>query len=129
MNIQHASVELEIRNSIENSKNQIQNLSLTYAPLRAKKEKGTLSDDEEIIFELHSKALDSMIESMLNQYDDACAKYIDNKIDKSRFKKTYYKEISNIVENKDFKNYFDPTTSNYKPILLIYKEWFDLEKA
>lgn len=124
LNIQHASVELEIRNAIENSKNQIQNLSITFAPLKVK---STRTHDEEALFDFHKKALDSGIESMLNQYDDACAKYIDGKIDKNRFKKTYNKEIRNIVENKEFEAYFNPTTSNYKPILIVYKEWFDLE--
>ena len=42
-------------------------------------------------FDFHQKALNSGIESLLNQYDDACAKYIDGKIDKHRFKKTYNK--------------------------------------
>lgn len=85
------------------------------------------TEDEEALYDFHKKALDSGIESMLNQYDDACAKYIDGKIDKNRFKKTYNKEIRNIVENKEFTDYFNPTTSNYKPILIVYKEWFDLE--
>ncbi|PHM60510.1 hypothetical protein Xsto_03941 [Xenorhabdus stockiae] len=127
LNIQYASVELAIRNAIENSKNQIQTLSLTYAPLKVKYDNNTLSDEDNLVFEIYKKSLNSMIESMLNQYDDACAKYIDNKVDKVRFKRTYHKEISNLVENKDFKEYFDPVTSNYKPILLVYREWFDLE--
>ena len=124
LNIQHASVELEIRNAIENSKNQIQNLSITFAPLKVKTNR---TQDEDALFEFHQKALKSGIESLLNQYDDACAKYIDGKIDKHRFKKTYNKEIRNIVENKEFEEYFNPTTSNYKPILIVYKEWFYLE--
>ncbi|OVZ88320.1 hypothetical protein CBW54_09730 [Yersinia kristensenii] len=124
LNIQHASVELEIRNAIENSKNQIQDLSITFAPLKVKVNR---TQEEEALFEFHEKALKSGIESLLNQYDDACAKYIDGKIDKHRFKKTYNKEIRNIVENKEFEEYFNPTTSNYKPILIVYKEWFDLE--
>lgn len=124
LNIQHASVELEIRNAIENSKNQIQNLSITFAPLKVKANR---TQDEDALFKFHEKALKSGIESLLNQYDDACAKYIDGKIDKHRFKKTYNKEIRNIVENKEFEEYFNPTTSNYKPILIVYKEWFDLE--
>lgn len=124
LSIQHASVELEIRNAIENSKNQIQNLSITFAPLKVKSNR---TPDEDALFDFHQKALNSGIESLLNQYDDACAKYIDGKIDKHRFKKTYNKEIRNIVENKEFEEYFNPTTSNYKPILIVYKEWFDLE--
>lgn len=129
LSVQHASVELEIRNAIEGAKYNIQTLSSSFAPLKVGHEKGTLSENEEAVYQIHLKTLDSMIESMLNQYDDACAKYLDGKIDKARFRKTYHKEIANIVENAEFKEYFDPTTSRYKPILMVYKEWFDYEKA
>ncbi len=73
------------------------------------------------------KVLLSHQESNLNAYDEACAKYLDNKVDKERFKKTYFTEIREIVENKELKDFFDPTTTRYKTILKVYREWFDLE--
>ena len=45
--------------------------------------------------------LSSVFEDYLNAYDEACAKYIDNKIDKVRFKKMYFDEIKNLVENEN----------------------------
>ena len=67
-------------------------------------------------------------EGLLNAYENGCSKYIDNKIDKERFKKIYLVEIRNIVEDKSFKDKFDSNTSRYKAILKVYKEWNDLEK-
>ncbi|MGL5267579.1 MAG: hypothetical protein ACRC9E_15390 [Plesiomonas shigelloides] len=129
LSVQHASVELEIRNAIENAKNNIETLSITFAPLTVKKRKGTLTEEEEEVLNIHETTLHSMTQSMLNQYDDACAKYLDNKIDKVRFRKTYSTEIKNLVENQHLSEYFNPTTSKYKPILMIYKEWYDLEAS
>lgn len=67
-------------------------------------------------------------EGLLNAYENGCFKYIDNKIDKERFKKIYLIEIRNIVEDKSFKDKFDSNTSRYKAILKVYKEWNDLGK-
>lgn len=128
VDVQRASVELEIRNSIENSKNNIESLSITFAPLTIKKRNNTLTEEEAEVFKIHEKTLHSMTQSMLNHYDDACAKYLDNKIDKVRFRKTYSTEIKNLVESQHLSEYFNPTTSRYKPILMIYSEWNDLEK-
>lgn len=66
------------------------------------------------------------IEQLLNSYEEACAKYIDSKIDRKRFKKTYIDEIKNIVESEDFKEYFQ-FGSKYDAIKKVYEEWFNLE--
>lgn len=66
------------------------------------------------------------IEQLLNSYEEACAKYIDGKIDKIRFKKTYIGEIRNIVETNDFNEYFK-FGSQYVAIKKVYNEWFNLE--
>lgn len=66
------------------------------------------------------------IEELLNAYEEACAKYIDLKVDKKRFKKTYFDEIKNIVESGDFDSYFK-FGSKYDAIKMVYNEWFNLE--
>lgn len=129
LNIQHASVELEIRNSISSAQSEIRMFSVSFASLKVEYDAGTLDNNGLKVFEFNVKTLNSMIESMLNKYDDACGKYLDGKIDKNRFKKTYHREISNLVQNGEFKKYFDPVTTSYKAILVVYKEWFDLESA
>jgi hypothetical protein len=67
------------------------------------------------------------VEQELNVYDVACASYLDGKIDKERFKKTYISEIRNIFENKEM---FKIANKNgrYYALKKVYDEWNNLEK-
>lgn len=74
------------------------------------------------------KMHEQSIEVMLNTYDEACAKYLDSKVDKERFKRSYHKSIRNLIESGDFEKYFNTPCSSYKCILRVYDKWFNLEK-
>lgn len=78
--------------------------------------------------EFNTKLLNMSLEMVRNAYDEACAKYLDGKVDKVRFKKLYYTEIKNLVENKDTKPYYDKIDSKFQATIKVYKEWNDLEK-
>ena len=88
-------------------------------------------------------------EDFLNAYDEACAKYLEEKNDeeksentelnkdeesnlnvedKIRFKKTYNSEIRKVVENENSKRHLDPITTNYRSLLKVYSEWNNLEQ-
>lgn len=54
------------------------------------------------------------LEDVLNAYDEACAKYIDKKVDMERFKKLYVTEIRNLVEDNNTKSYYVMPQSNFK---------------
>lgn len=71
--------------------------------------------------------LNIAIEQYLNSYEEACAKYLDSKVDKKRFRKIYTDEIKNIVEDSNFNKYFQ-FGSKYDAIKKVYDEWFNLEK-
>lgn len=71
---------------------------------------------------------DSTKEEFLNAYDEACQKYLDKKVDKERFKKSYFAEIQSIVKNDNFKEKYDSQSTPYKATVKVYNEWFDLEK-
>lgn len=74
------------------------------------------------------KVAESSIENWLNTYDEACGLYIDCKVDRTRFKKNYYTEIIDLVEDNRFENYFTPEyKSKYQKMLIVYKEWTHLE--
>lgn len=73
----------------------------------------------------------SAMEELLNAYENACSKYRDGKVDKDRFKKTYFSEIRNIFEPPDnrFEKLIHPEgTSRFKALWLVYREWYNLEK-
>ena len=79
-------IEIAVRNMIVSARAQFYNISCA------------LPTETEHAHRL----LDSALEDWLNAYDDACAKYIDGKIDRERFKKLYFEEIKNCVErNKE----------------------------
>lgn len=77
---------------------------------------------------VYQKMFDAAQEDLRNAYEEACSRYLDEKVDKERFKRMYYSEIQNLVENKEQIEHFDTVKSRYKCILKVYKEWFDLEK-
>ncbi|HGH0940077.1 TPA: hypothetical protein ACJHI9_003534 [Yersinia enterocolitica] len=51
------------------------------------------------IHDADNMKLSFLIESVLNSYDIACQRYIDDKLDKERFKKTYADRIKNVCSN------------------------------
>lgn len=67
------------------------------------------------------------IEELLNSYEEACAKYIDKKVDKKRFKKLYYDEIKKVVESQELKDYYN-VGSKYCTTKKVYNKWCNLEK-
>ncbi|ASY52608.1 hypothetical protein JJB61_10395 [Clostridium perfringens] len=75
-----------------------------------------------------TKAFEQAIESNLNAYEEACAKYLDGKIDIDRFSRMYNTPIRNLVENDEYQDYFKPIISSYKCILKVYEKWNNLEK-
>jgi len=110
--IYYGQSELAIRETITNAKNKITDILL-----KANTENNQYTN----------QCMKVSIEQLLNAYEEACAKYIDSKIDKKRFKKLYIDEIKNIVETEDFNEYFR-FGSKYDAIKKVYNEWFNLEK-
>lgn len=123
LNLQHALIENELRQAVELSNAKINDLAVLMTPYDVKVGLGSASTEETKILEAYHRSLNAAIQGMLNTYDGICAKYLDGKIDKIRFKATYNVEIRNLVEKKELKDYFDPTTSRYKTILNVYTEW------
>lgn len=68
------------------------------------------------------------IEMVANAYDEACAKYIDGKIDKERFKKLYFVELRKWVEDENLKDKYVMPHTKFKATVRVYNEWYDLEK-
>lgn len=63
-------------------------------------------------------------EQYRNAYEEACGKYIDGKIDKSRFEKLYKQEIYKLVNSAEQKEYYATNQSTYCSTIAVYKEWF-----
>lgn len=104
----YGNLELQIRAMISDAKYHLLEFSYRCADL-----------DKDIA----SKQLDSLNEELLNAYDEACAKYLDKKVDRERFKKMYFHEIKQIVEKSEYNDYYSPTKSKYTATLKVYKEF------
>lgn len=120
-----AQIELYMNERITNTKEKVSEQASIMAPLRAKK---SLSEEERRLLDSYEKIFLAAVENNLNAYEEACAKYLDKKVDCGRFKKTYKKEIRQLVEREELKTYFNATSSSYKAILKVYTEWENLEK-
>ena len=71
--------------------------------------------------------LDMSLEMVCNAYDEAWAKYLDGKVDKVRFKKLYYTEIKNLVEDNNTKPHYNTIDSKFQATIKI-EEWNNFEK-
>ena len=111
--MQAGSVEMEIRTMITNAKNRFADLGLQ---LENNQNSETLK-----------KAVNSALEDVCNAYNEACAKYLDGKVDKKRFKKNYINEIKNIVTANPTKNKFIQPQTEYNATVIVYNEWHNLE--
>lgn len=109
--IQMGQAELQIRVLISDAKYRYANRAL---------EVKDHPDDETL-----KQALKVAEEEVMNAYDEACAKYLDAKIDKVRFRKMYETEIRQLVERCTDKY---GKTTNFQATSKVYDEWFDREK-
>lgn len=112
-NAAHASTELLTQQLISSARKDT--LEFSYA----------ISDDKKT---LRSKLMNAYIERELNTYEVACSNYLDGKIDKDRFMKTYSTEIRGLYENnKTTRSHIDKP-GRYNALKKVYNEWFNLEK-
>jgi len=118
------SIELYINERITNTKDKVSDISMTMSPLLSKT--GRSTDDNKLL-EAYGTILRSAIENNLNAYEEACAKYLDGKVDKERFRKTYRTEIRQLVENEKMREKFEPLTTRFKAIVKVYTEWENME--
>ncbi len=111
--MQMAQVEMQIRELILSARSRYEDKVVQF--------KGV--EDEEL-----SKAmLDSALEGVLNAYDEACAKYLDGKVDKERFKKLYHNEIRQLVDDVAIKEKYREPQTKFHATVKVYTEWNNLE--
>lgn len=106
-------VEMQIREMITSAK-------ARYADIAIQLSKD--NDNETLI-----SSMFAALEDVLNAYDEACSKYIDKKVDVSRFKKLYITEIRNLVEDDNTKSFYFMPQSRFQATVKVYREWNNLE--
>lgn len=112
--------ELQLSQTIEETKRHLMNVTFKISELP--------SDADNQVRGMLMNLMKSAMESNVNAYESACGLYLDNKIDKERFKKLYFSEIKRIIEDEAHKGFFQPeSTSKYQAIWKVYREWNILE--
>ena len=119
------NIELYINERITHTKERVSDIELQMSELVSKSKR---TAQEERVLETFRHSFMAAVENNINAYEEACAKYLDKKVDRKRFTKLYKTEIRQLVENEAFKEYFDGVTSRYKAVLKVYKSWENLEK-
>ena len=122
--------ENDLRRDITNAKIRYEDICSEAEEITHGKSPQELAPEEKKRLNPKCKRMKSYLEEYLNSYENACSKYLDKKIDTSRFKKSYVSEIRNLFEPPDnaFKDFLHPQgTSRFKALWKVYKEWNDLE--
>jgi hypothetical protein len=123
--VAHGMIELEVSGMISKSQERVEDLSIQMNPLLSVAEK---SEEQKKQLEVLVRVFKSAVENNINAYEQACAKYLDGKIDRKRFKKTYQRSLRQIVQNPQHESHFKEPTSTYYAILKVYKEWENTEQ-
>ncbi|MCM1118505.1 MAG: hypothetical protein NC543_04005 [bacterium] len=112
--MQMGQVEMQIRELIQNARSRYEDIAIQL--------NGHESD------ETYGKVITSALEGVLNAYDEACAKYLDDKVDKERFKKLYHDEIRQLVTDEATKEKYREPQTKFHATNKVYTEWNNLEK-
>ena len=115
-------IELNIRNMISESKRYYTSSLHDWVLAKAD---ATISADKDLMGTVDQNVRIAK-QDFCNAYEEACMKYIDGKVDKERFKKTYLVEIRNLVTN--WKDIIFADTSSYAAIRKVNEEWNNPEK-
>jgi len=94
---------------------------------RVRYEDLTLQHKQNLDDKIIESVFDSAKEEFSNAYDEACQKYLDKKVDKTRFKKSYTNEIKSIVDNPAFAAQYKGPQTRFQATVKVYNEWFTLE--
>jgi hypothetical protein len=123
--------ETSLRAAIRLTRQAVQDLAIRIGTVMDGKREDEVRAEDRRRLQPLALAFREAIEDNLNAYEDACAKYLDKKIDRGRFFKSYSKEIENICtqENNEIAKFMHPAdTSSYQAIWKVYREWFVREK-
>lgn len=107
-------VEMQIRSMITAAKTHFTEMSIQL----------TKDPDNETL----QASVYAALEEVANAYDEACAKYLDKKVDKVRFKQMYVNEIRNWVESDSVKDKYIMPQSKFHATVKVYDEWNNLEQ-
>lgn len=124
--------ETSLRTSIRVTRQSVRDLTIQISSLLDGRRDDQLRAEDRRRLQPLANAFKDAVEENLNAYEDACAKYLDRKIDRKRFQKMYITEIRNLIEcdseNVMHEMLHPEGTSRFRAIWKVYHRWHNLEK-
>jgi hypothetical protein len=121
------SAELSLRSAITVTRQAVRQIGIEAANVRDGRRDDELNAAEKRKLGAYDSAFREALEDNLNAYEGACAKYLDEKIDRIRFRKMYLDEIGNLCRAKDshpIHAFMHPAdNSKFQAIWKVYREW------
>lgn len=118
--------ETALREQIQIARQRMEDIGFKLQEILLGRKKEELSKEEQNHLEFIQTSWNSSVEGYINAYEDACGKFLDEKIDQIRFKKVYIEEIRNICDPKReaYKRHMHPdATSKFEAIWKVYSKW------
>jgi hypothetical protein len=122
--------ETSLRASISVTRQAVRSIGLEIAKLMDGKAPNKLTAEDNRRLQPVKVCFEEAIEDHLNAYENACGQYLDNKVDKARFRKAYNGEVRGLCEDEtpEIKARMHPAdVSDFKAIWKVYREWHNLE--
>lgn len=107
--IAEGAIEIEISTAITQAKLHVQNTIMELMRLQG----------DEKFKEFCEKAIESSKEDYINQYDLACQKYLDGKLDKIRFEKSYKDILKKTLFHPNYKYLYDKDPMAYEATIKV----------
>jgi cbb3-type cytochrome oxidase subunit 3 len=88
-------------------------------------------DEEHFAVKAYATLSESTVQGYLNAFDIACQRYLDGKLDKKRFKKTYGARIKELFsEEKGYKKFLlDISSTKYHALHTVNNQFHNLENS
>lgn len=114
-----AQTELYIQELLVNARTLFININLEIIKLSI--------DGNEELTKIRDNLTQMSLQEILNAYEVACMKYLDEKIDTERFQKTYSQEVRQIFENPSYTPLLSKTNS-FHALKKVNDKWHNPER-
>lgn len=106
-----------IKSNVDSAKAQVESISMQIAPLKAKV---TLTKEEQGELDIKNQTFDSVVERLLNAYNDGCQKYYKNQVVAQDFVDLYHQDIAEYI--RAFEEKFTGPLTRFDAMLKYFNE-------
>ncbi|MBN8628655.1 MAG: hypothetical protein J0M17_24555 [Planctomycetes bacterium] len=125
--ISMGQAETSQRAAITVTRTAVREMGMKIADLLAGRKPTDLKADEKRRLDTYMTLFNETVEDNLNAYETGCMLYIDGKLDKTRFKSAYIREVQNLceaaAEHPCHAHLHPEGSSKFQAIWKVYREW------